>query len=190
MTGGNPQSLTSGEIACSPGHRVETWMASFGSELRVHVGRMLASGEDAEDVLQQVWITAYSRPPDDGPGSNVRAWLYRVATNAALDALSRGRRRRRQLERLGPEMAMAETAAPDAGVEELDEDVRARVRDLWARLPCKQREAVWRRWVEEEDYGVIARELETSVESARTNVYHGLKRLRSELCDLWEELGS
>ena len=82
---------------------------------------------------------------------------------------------------------MAETSAPDAPLDRLDERARARVRELCARLPCKQREAVWRRWVEREDYASIARELETSVESARTNVYHGLRRLRSELHDLWEE---
>ena len=32
-------------------------MACFGPELKAHLGRMLPSGEDAEDVLQQVWIT-------------------------------------------------------------------------------------------------------------------------------------
>lgn len=175
------------DVSSVRAHPVEAWMARFGPELRAHLGRMLSSGEDAEDVLQQVWITAYRKPPDEGPESNVRAWLYRVATNAALDALSRDRRRRRHLERMGPELAMAETSAPDAPLERLDEGVRARVRGLWAGLPCKQREAVWRRWVEREDYASIARELETSVESARTNVYHGLRRLRSELHDLGEE---
>lgn len=165
-------------------------MTRFGPELRVHLGRMLPSGEDAEDVLQQVWITAYRQPPDDGPGSNVRAWLYRVATNAALDTLSCDRRRRRGLAALGPERAMAETNAPDASLDRLDERARARVREFCARLPRKQREAVWRRWAEGEDYPAIARELETTVESARANVYHGLSRLRSDLHDLWEEVGS
>jgi len=180
-----------GEISCETAHPVEEWMANFGPELRAHLGRMLSSGEDAEDVLQQVWIAAYRKPPVDGPGSNVRAWLYRVATNAALDTLTRDRRRRRQLERMGPELAMAEASPPDAQLERMDERVRSQVRELWAGLPCKQREAVWRRWVEGEDYLSIARELETSIESARTNVYHGLTRLRTEFFDIWkEEFGS
>lgn len=177
------------EVSSARAHPVEGWMACFGPELKAHLGRMLPSGEDAEDVLQQVWITAYRKPPDDGPGSNVRAWLYRVATNAALDALAKERRRRRHLERMGPELAMAETSATDARLDKLDERVRTRVRQLWAGLPCKQREAVWRRWVEGEDYEFIAHELDMSVESARTNVYHGLGKLRSELHDLGEELG-
>ncbi len=179
-----------GEIPCATAHPVEGWVARFGPELRVHLGRMLSSGEDAEDVLQLVWIAAYRRPPDGGPGSNVRAWLYRVATNAALDALSSDRRRRRGLAALGPHQAMAETSAPDASLDRLDEATRARVREFCARLPRKQREAVWRRWAEGEDYPTIAGELGTSVESARANVYHGLSRLRCELHDLWKEVGS
>jgi RNA polymerase sigma-70 factor (ECF subfamily) len=177
------------EVSSTRAHPVEGWMACFGPELKAHLGRMLPSGEDAEDVLQQVWITAYRKPPDDGPGSNVRAWLYRVATNAALDALAKERRRRRHLARMGADLAMAETSATDARLDKLDERVRTRVRQLWAGLPCKQREAVWRRWVEGEEYECIAHELDMSVESARTNVYHGLSKLRSELHDLGEDLG-
>lgn len=168
-------------------HPVESWVSRFGHELRVHLGRMLSSDEDAEDVLQQVWMTAYRRPPDDGPGSNVRAWLYRVATNAALDALSQDRRRQRRLGEWDPGLGMGETDPPDAALGGLDERARTKVRELCARLPRKQREAVWRRWAEGEDYASIARKLETSVESARANVYHGLVRLRSELFDVWEE---
>ena len=181
-----------GEARSTVSHPVEAWVERFGPELRVHLRRMLSSGEDAEDVLQQVWIAAYRQPPEDGQGSNVRAWLYRVATNAALDFLSRDRRRRRKLDRGDPEVGMGETSPPpDAALGELDDRVRARVRELCSRLPRKQREAVWRRWAEGEDYVSIARELETSVESARANVYHGLTRLRSELFDLWkEEFGS
>ncbi|MGH7551089.1 MAG: RNA polymerase sigma factor [Gemmatimonadota bacterium] len=181
-----------GETGSAIAHPVEGWMDRFGPELRVHLARMLASDEDAEDVLQQVWIAAYRQPPDDDPGSNVRAWLYRVATNAALDSLSRDRRRQRKLGEWDPDVGMGETSPPpDAALGKLDEQARAKVRELCSRLPRKQREAVWRRWAEGEDYTSIARELETSVESARANVYHGLTRLRSELFDLWkEEFGS
>lgn len=180
-----------GEAGCAIPHPVEGWVARFGPELRAHLGRMLASDEDAEDALQQVWIAAYRQPPDDGPGSNIRAWLYRVATNAALDSLSRDRRHKRKLGEWDTAVGMGEASPPpDAALATLDERSRARVRELCARLPRKQREAVWRRWAEGEDYASIARELDTSVQSARANVYHGLTRLRRELFDLWkEELG-
>jgi DNA-directed RNA polymerase specialized sigma24 family protein len=69
----------------------------------------------------------------------------------------------------------------------LSERARARVRTHVARLPRKQREAVWLRWVEGQAYPVIAAKLGSSEESARANVYQGMKRLRTELFDLWEK---
>ncbi|MBI4541146.1 MAG: sigma-70 family RNA polymerase sigma factor [Gemmatimonadetes bacterium] len=166
---------------------VAEWMARYGPELKRHVGRMLGDADDAEDILQQLWITAIRRPPEVGPGSNARAWLFRVATNAALDRLARDGRRRAALNGRGPRIVQDEDAPPDARLLRLDRRARRRIREHVTRLPRKQREALWLRWVDGDDYATIARKLACSEESARANVYHGLKRLRKELFDLWKK---
>lgn len=51
----------------------------------------------------------------------------------------------------------------------------------------QQRDAVWLRWMEGAGYARVAEALDCSRESARANVYQGLKKLREELFDLWEE---
>ena len=64
-------------------------------ELRVHCYRMLGSLEDAEDMVQETFLRAWRNRAafkPDGP-SSFRAWVYKIATNACLDAL-RGRPRR------------------------------------------------------------------------------------------------
>lgn len=160
-------------------------MALYRPELLRHLTRMLESGDDAEDVLQQVWIRAHECSPETGDGSNVRAWLYRVGTNAALDRLARDRRRRGILScKWNPPVPEADDPAV---LVELSQRARDAVRRHTAKLPPKQREAVWFRWVEECDYETIARRLDTSVDSARANVYQGLKRLRGELQEVWEQ---
>lgn len=148
---------------------------------------MLGSADDAEDVLQSVWISAFHRPPDGGPDSNVRAWLYRVATNAALDRLADARRRRVLLDARDPRLAPDPAPRPDTVLAGLGDAARTRVRESVARLPRKQREAVWLRWVEGADYATVAEKLGSTLESARANVHHGLKRLRSELADVWNQ---
>lgn len=167
--------------------RLREWMGLHGSELRRHLVRVLGSESDADDVLQDVWITAHRSPPDDGPGSNVRAWLYRVATNAALDRLARDRRRSSALERRRLQLVPETRPAPDDFLAKMDDEVRRRVREKVAALPRKQREAVWLRWAEGADYRAIARKLECSEDSARANVYQAMKRLRSELFEVWKQ---
>jgi len=60
-------------------------------ELHVHCYRMVGNFEEAEDLVQETFLRAWkARERFSG---NVRAWLYKVATNACLDALRRSRRR-------------------------------------------------------------------------------------------------
>jgi len=62
-------------------------------ELHVHCYRMLASYEEAEDAVQEAFLRAWRRRETFEGGALFRAWLYRIATNACLDALRSSRRR-------------------------------------------------------------------------------------------------
>jgi RNA polymerase sigma-70 factor (ECF subfamily) len=63
-------------------------------ELHVHCYRMLGSFAEAEDMVQETFLRAWRRRSTFDGSSLFRAWLYRIATNACLDAL---RRRSRQV---------------------------------------------------------------------------------------------
>src|SRR4030095_14942810 len=62
-------------------------------ELLVHCYRMLASFSDAEDALQDTFLRAWRYRESVREGLTLRPWLYRVATNACLDAIARDPRR-------------------------------------------------------------------------------------------------
>lgn len=166
---------------------LEEWIAGFGPELQTHLARMLSNEADADDLLQEVWVRAIRNPPDDGPGSNVRAWLYRVATNVALDRLAADRRRCCALDGRAPQLLPEPPSAPDDLLGALSPQARVRIRERVALLPPKQREAVWLRWVEGRSYETIAARIDSSRDSARANVYNGMKRLRNELLDVWKK---
>ena len=65
----------------------------YRRELQVHCYRMVGSFEDSEDLTQETFLRAWRKRAGFTGRSTFRAWLYRIATNACLDALAKRPRR-------------------------------------------------------------------------------------------------
>jgi RNA polymerase sigma-70 factor (ECF subfamily) len=72
----------------------------YRHELQAHIYRIVGSPADAEDLLQETLFAAWRGLEHFQERASMRAWLYRIATNRALDALRASRRRPEELQRM------------------------------------------------------------------------------------------
>jgi RNA polymerase sigma factor (sigma-70 family) len=126
---------------------------------------------DADDCYQETWLAALRAYPKLRNASNLKSWIFTVASRKAIDHV---RSNRRQAVPVGdvPEPAVAHHDPPQAA----DDGLWSRVREL----PPKQRTALALRYVADAGYDEIAAVMGTSEEAARRNVHEALKKLRTE----------
>jgi RNA polymerase sigma-70 factor (ECF subfamily) len=146
------------------------------AEILAYLTRLLGDRTEAEDVCQDVFVRAlgaFERLPSD---ANTRAWLYRIATNAGLNAARGRRRRRRRTVDVDPDTLPAKVVALAERRAELFAVARAT-----AALPPRQRAALMLRQFQGLGYAEIATALGGTTAGARANVYQALKKLRATL---------
>jgi RNA polymerase sigma factor (sigma-70 family) len=130
---------------------------------------MLGSHEEAEDAVQQTFISAYRDMLRDGKELNLRPWLYRIARNHCISAI----RKRRPVLELGDREPS--TIGLPAQVESRGE-LRALLGDL-ARLPESQREALLLTELESNSHAEVAEILGCDRERVKSLVFQARKAL-------------
>ena len=172
------------------------------AELHAHCYRMLGSLHDAEDALQDTFLRAWRALPGFGGRSLLRTWLYRIATNACLDAIARRPKRVLPIDygpptafQLEPGAPLVESvwvepypdqtlgvsdgyASPDARYEQREAVELAFIAAL-QHLPAAQRAVLVLRDV----LGFSAREVSESLETTLASVNSALQRARKTVAD-------
>jgi RNA polymerase sigma factor (sigma-70 family) len=125
--------------------------------------QMLGSTEDAEDVLQEVFVNAYKAMLADEREINLRPWLYRIARNRCLNYLRKPRADAQESMDMVPEVDAASTAEKVHNREEF----RQILSDV-NKLPETQRAALLLREMDALSYEEIAAAMDTTVPSVKS----------------------
>jgi RNA polymerase sigma-70 factor (ECF subfamily) len=141
--------------------------------------RVTGSAEDAEDVLQTVFMRLLKRAPGAEPVENLASFLHRAAVNAAVDLVrSRQHARNVPLDDFAPFLADSAHRRPDRA--RSSSEIRRWLRDAVARLSPRVAEMFVLRFFEGKENPEIARLLDTTPGTVAVTLSRTRDRLEKE----------
>jgi RNA polymerase sigma-70 factor (ECF subfamily) len=151
--------------------------------------RMVRDTATAEDLAQEVFLRVYRARKQYSPSAKFSTWMFRIATNLALNSIRDNRHRQLDVSIDGPaepDEASLQVPAREMRIDEqmVERDRSEFIRRAIAALPEKQRVAVLLHKYEEMDYSEIAKILECSESALKSLLFRAYETLRVQLAPL------
>ena len=151
----------------------EQLVNQYSEQLYWQVRRIVLSHEDANDVLQNVFLKAWSKLDTFHQDSKISTWLYRIALNESLDFM---RRKKTQMVSMdNEETTVGSRLLADeyfSGTE-----VEAMLQEAIAQLPDVQRTVFNMRYFDDMKYSEISEILQTSEGSLKASYHIAVKKI-------------
>jgi RNA polymerase sigma-70 factor (ECF subfamily) len=154
--------------------------ARWAAPLLRYLERIVGDQGIAEELVQETFLRVHAARSRYEPRARFSTWLYRICTNLALNELKRPRRRNRHE---SSDERGVELRSRSPHTEDIVDARRmtARLENELARLPERQRMALWLSAAHGHSYAEIAEILETSKKSVKALIHRGRATLVSRL---------
>lgn len=159
----------------------QTLMKRYGEPMYWQIRKLVVSHDDANDILQNSFVKAWSNIANFRGDAKLSTWLFKIAINESLNFLSRERKRLNQVEGADDEFLIDRLEAdPYFDGDELQRALQEAI----ARLPEKQRLVFNMRYFDEMKYEEISDILGTSVGALKASYHHAVKKIEAAIGSL------
>lgn len=162
---------------------LRTLMDAYQSRLYWHIRRLIVDHDLAQDVLQETFIKTYQNFHQFKQDSQLYTWLYRIATNEALQQLNKMKKMQKTDE--DADYYMQNLVADNAGTD--GDEIQLLLQRAIQSLPEKQRLVFTMRYYDDLPYEEMSKILDMSVGTLKTNYHYAKQKIEDYIKENYEE---
>ncbi|ANF50724.1 RNA polymerase subunit sigma [Chryseobacterium glaciei] len=162
---------------------VRALMDAYQSRLYWHIRRIIVDGDLAQDTLQETFIKAYQNFHQFKNDSQLYTWLYRIATNEALQQVNKLKKMQKTDE--DPEYYMQNLVADNVSSDA--EEIQTLLQNAIQSLPEKQKLVFMMRYYDDLPYEEISKIVDMSVGTLKTNYHYAKQKIEEYIKENYEK---
>jgi RNA polymerase sigma-70 factor (ECF subfamily) len=149
-------------------------VAQYSKQIYYHIRRMVIDHQDADDILQDTLIKAYTKIDSFRSESSIYTWIYKIATNTTLNFLDK-KKRQFVFSALNYEDTLADKIESDKYFD--GDALQTKLQKAILKLPEKQRLVFNMKYYDDLKYEEISEILGTSVGGLKASYHHAVGKI-------------
>lgn len=156
-------------------------MRKYGEPVYWQIRKLVVSHDDANDILQNVFLKAWSNLSKFRGDAKLSTWLFKIAINESINFLNKERSRQNITAEDGDDSFLLNNIEADPYFD--GDELQAELQRVIARLPEKQRIVFNMRYFDEMKYEEMSEILGTSVGALKASYHHAVKKIEDAFAE-------